>query len=276
MLKVLNKQYLENKHTFNAGMIAVDKQGNYSYFMDENTDHVKMIYRSSPSQYGKSALYEIKLTPTFDQIPSEKGHKISEECREDPRLWTYNNNLYCSYTYYDGKIGKVKFASVNNHRLGPDVSIDLNTKGGWEKNWTFFDNGGKLACFYKTNPFEMYEVDMNTHTTKLIASHNWNPPKNVILRGGSIPVRIGDELYFFTHSRSYDVYVVVTDAITYKPLRVSAVPLIPKNGKKIFFPCNVLYSPQYQKFHISMGIDDLEVGVYTINKYVVDADLQAC
>lgn len=116
---------------------------------------------------------------------------------EDPRLFVYNDNLYLSYT--DG--WQMALAKINTEVLQAEESFYLEKpdKKLTEKNWTFFEHEQKLYCIYDLSKQEIFEVNDRQWTPvyKTPFEHEW---KYGTIRGGTNPVRFGDNYLTFFHS----------------------------------------------------------------------------
>jgi hypothetical protein len=69
------------------------------------------------------------------------------------------------------------------------------------------------------------------------------------------------------------MYCITFNRHNFDVLSVSECPLIPNRGHKkdIHFPCGVVYDPVKEMFYVSLGIDDINLGIFTIDKTSLDA-----
>lgn len=135
---------------------------------------------------------------------------FAKEEHEDARVLVRNGNLiltYCNFiqgrTFAHQCIG----ALTPDFRLNLPVHIEYGDNGsklilnkGHEKNWVWFEHGGLLHFVYRTNPHVVCKTrngavieEFKTEAPKL----NWTFGE---LRGGTSPVKVGDEFVSFFHS----------------------------------------------------------------------------
>ncbi len=136
-------------------------------------------------------------------------------CWEDPRLFYFQERLFCSFTYWVPSLGSNRTA-VGVCELGPNLEVkgarypcygfnhNACTGGfakGQEKNWVFFEDGGCMFFIYDTVPFEVvaYDYDSDTidWTMRTYPRSEWLWGK---IRGGTPPLRLGDAYFSFFHS----------------------------------------------------------------------------
>lgn len=197
---------------------------------------------------------------------------------EDPRLFIYKEELYCSYTKLrcrhncfqgqglcrlDDKYKVIKtwnidygenkscsptniYALIKNH-VTRFLLKDFTVR---EKNWVFFQNGDKLSAIYK--PHEIIEIDLKTSKGKLISRANvgWEYGE---IRGGAPPVFHNGEYYNFFHS-SYmenDICIFAAGCYTFKDAEITKIsssnildlPAENAEGRKlkVVFPCGAIF-----------------------------------
>jgi predicted GH43/DUF377 family glycosyl hydrolase len=180
---------------------------------------------------------------------------------EDPRLFVYQDDLYCSYTVgsLSLQLKKQPFASVGVCKLdknlkvidnwwfpyGNNLSIDgsplypnVERLRGFEKNWTLFEHDSKLLGIYCIDPHQVLEFNVKDNSAKLISDTrsalNWNYG---IPRGGTPPIRIDDMYFTFFHSSyryrnpqifPHPVYVMGAYGFeTTEPYRIRKISKIP-------------------------------------------------
>lgn len=89
---------------------------------------------------------------------------------------------------------------IYHPKIGKNGS-SLFSNTGHEKNWLWFWHDGKAHCVYWTTPHVVYEVDFYHGPTK---KHETFPEGLLWMhgepRGGTPPVRVGDEYWTFFHS----------------------------------------------------------------------------
>lgn len=196
---------------------------------------------------------------------------------EDPRLFTYKDELYLSYT--DGyQMGQAKI-DPQTLQATESFYIDLPRVGRTEKNWTFFEHDGNLYSVYDIASHTIFKMN-GPHYEKVYSTpfeHSWQWGE---LRGGTSPMLIGDRYLSFFHSaspithknaqgRCYYMGAYTFEAKPpFRVLSISKEPImsgelcddsIPRLSNKIFvvFPCGVL--KLQDSYLVSYGWNDFQV-----------------
>jgi len=185
-----------NLYNFNATVVCLE---NGRYTTIRNTGEPVYAVRSSQTKFTKS---DIEL-----YLPN--GRKIIQSptiCREDMRLFVFQNQLYGSYTRIDPYISGVK--TQNTLSIGRfDESYDIveeyvlpyggNLNNGPEKNWTFWESPyGLLHCVYSFTPFCMLEFPSFSESPTNITMDCTLPD---LIRGGAPGVVYDEKVWCFTH-----------------------------------------------------------------------------
>lgn len=211
---------------------------------------------------------------------------------EDPRLFIFNNKLYLSYT--DGY--QMAQAEINSETLQAKESfyIDKPHKNRTEKNWTFFESENKLLSVYSINPHTIFEIDGNKFTEKYNErfTHAWHYGE---LRGGTTPIKYGDNYISFFHSsldikykgmpgKQYFMGAYIFDGkAPYKPIYITNKPFvegeltddsIPRLSNRIFvvFPSGVI--KKEKSFFVSFGYNDMECRYVEITEMMLKENLK--
>lgn len=151
---------------------------------------------------------------------------------------------------------------------------------GNEKNWAWFEHAGRLCFVYQHHPHVVVETDgprvITHHSTE--HSGKWNRGE---IRGGTNPVRIGDEYLAFYHSsmpwktipkygerRRYFMGAYTFEAkapfkvtrITREPLLTGSEfdPVIP-GSPAVVFPCGLVIEPS-GSLYCTYGVNDCALG----------------
>jgi hypothetical protein len=158
-----------------------------------------------------------------------------------------------------------------------------------EKNWVFFSCDGGLFCVYYPLPHVVYEVELSNGPPKLgerWEAENWRTAglmENA--RGGSPPVRVGDEFYHFYHTQhrhgrgvAYQVGLYTFSAAPpWNLKRIIKGPLlsmVPSNQEMdCIFPMGSFLHKE--KWHLSCGVQDRETVAITLNYHDVERILTA-
>lgn len=151
----------------------------------------------------------------------------------------------------------------------------LNALKVKQKNWTFFvHHDSRVLLLYSLMPtFEIYDLEEN-----LIISEEWRHPlaRELEIRGGAPPIRVGSEYWVFAHSKGYRIFVYTFCAETLRPRRVSSRPLLlhGNNSRKIHFPCGAVLDHR-DKIVVSCGVNDhmsalLHTSVKEVNSMLIE------
>lgn len=299
-LTVFNKDTLVGTCCFNGSLFVkyLDESGSvrYSHHIPECPYEVFCIYRSTPSLrdcfQSTIRMTRVCLETTVG-FPETNKHLFNTSPREDPRVAAMNDKLIMSYSHVvdnrDRKNLHIRIkAEIYDDEIGLDksrqtVDFQLNNSSRTQKNWTFFEESGCVHILYNIMPFQVFLWDVDANLTDLTNSHvplihrAWSHPTkpDLKLRGGTQPIRIGNLYYVFVHSIDYELYCVTFNAHNFDVLSVTKGPLIPNRGNKkdIHFPCGVLYDPVKEMFHVSLGIDDVKLGLFQIDKSLLDDNM---
>ncbi|HEY1379239.1 MAG TPA: hypothetical protein VGF55_20720 [Gemmataceae bacterium] len=136
-------------------------------------------------------------------------HPEADTAREDPRLFHYRGQPHISFTGLK-RVGRAPTQNQLYARLSADgmqveevFAPHYPARQRWEKNWSFFDHDGELFAVYSFAPCRILIIDGNATTLAYEAptASLWRGGE---IRGGAAPVRVGDELWCFTHDRIAD------------------------------------------------------------------------
>lgn len=216
------------------------------------------------------------------QIPFQS----QREQFEDPRTFYMNGETWLSCCNF------VWALQTNPHQVL--VRVDDNWKGlqrfdvthgknggnvftntGWEKNWLWFWHDGRPHFIYMTYPHTVVEVD----PVSFLAGRSWVTSKIGHWpygqpRGGSPPVRIGDEYWSFFHSavdahswgcRRYFMGAYVFDAKPpFEVKRITQNPILTGSSMDrwshpkpmVVFPCGAVL--REEKWLVTLGVNDLD------------------
>ncbi len=223
-------------------------------------------------------------------IEYEKMHP--EESWEDPRIIEVNGTTILSVATW---IPGVRPIHVNQRVAMLDEKDNVvqqwspvygkngrnpHWSSGNEKNWAWFEHDGQLHFVYQNNPHIVVETDgprIVTHNETQFKSHwRWGE-----MRGGTNPVRIGDEYLAFFHSsmpwktipkygerRRYFMGAYAFEAkAPFKVTRVSKEPLLIGSefdptipgSPAVVFPCGLVMEPK-GSLYCTYGINDCAAG----------------
>jgi hypothetical protein len=301
-LHIINSNTLKGNCCFNGSLFVKYRNNDnieiFSHIIPENNYkniEIFCVYRSTPS---KSQNFQSTIHITQINIESYEGKLdtnieiFTNSLNEDPRVLCLKECLFVSYsriinptiTKYLQLLIKIEGSFYNNNFEKNNIIVNfdqLNNKNFKQKNWTFFEQNGFTYIVYSVMPFEIYlwnPVDKLAEKTNIVPliSRFWKHPKflGIIFRGGCPPIKIDNLFYVFVHSTDYKMFCFTFDCITFDILNVTIKELIINRGNKldIHFPCGVIYDEKNKLFHISLGIDDIKLGIFSI--YKTELDLQ--
>jgi hypothetical protein len=241
-VNVIEKTPICLQHTFNGTLIAHCKDKNtYSHVIDDiSTCKLINIYRNSstPAPPCNTSVKEITTAGKIAD-PTSTKHIYINEYKEDPRVFTFKDQLYISYNkvHLDTK-GYVTDVKVFYSRLNKDLTPDPEEltfpipTNLWEKNWLFFEYNNELCMIYSIYPLRIYNSigrvikDMDwihpydkavqaDNITRRFLNKNISDLKQFTkasslfykqgftfdIRGGAPPVYLEGMYYLFAHSR---------------------------------------------------------------------------
>lgn len=200
---------------------------------------------------------------------------------EDGRLFRHDGDVYVAYT--EGHYETRPFLAVQglarlNAFFGVDRLLPIAYGGNGrssEKNWQFFSHDGALHFVYSIEPHVVVRLDwpkiIAEYATSSIGHWPWG-----VMRGGTPPLRLGDEYISFFHSfRSHRLRQRRYTMSAYKfeaapPFRITGItepllsasendPTLPHPGHPdwkplVIFPCAAW--PEGKEIVVSAGVND--------------------
>ena len=223
-----------------------------------------------------------------------KNRNYKDQHWEDPRIVRINNSLvlsYCTFQIYRGGTysGAHQQVAFLNDGMQPIETWDpiyggnggsILMQSGNEKNWMWFAHDGSLHFVYMVHPHTVVETDgvriVHQHRTDF--SSVW---KYGELRGGTNPVRIGDEYLAFFHSsvpwkhvpkygerRRYFMGAYTFEAqAPFRVKRMTPTPLLTGSefdpqipgSPAVVFPCGLVIEPS-GTLYCTYGVNDCASG----------------
>lgn len=192
----------------------------YNPALTEIDGDLWMCYRMHKAD-GFSDNVMVKLDKAFQPIPETNKvidiPKIyDDQDFEDPRLWWFEGKLHLSYTMWRRTLqqnGKwLYMPRIESCTLDKDFNVTEtqeyswggNRQGQMQKNWTFFEHDGQLHWTYFYDPHQVVKIEDGME--KLAGNHKGMEWQWGVIRGGTPPVRVGNEYWAFTHSRQGNIF----------------------------------------------------------------------
>ena len=231
---------------------------------------------------------EDKKIMVSQQIKFPKRYK--DEHFEDPRAIYVDDRVFISASTFH-RVGKTTWVMV--HQILSQMTHDWTATGvidpvyggnggspmmqtGNEKNWLWFHHNGRFHMVYSNQPHDVVEFDERWKPVKSHKTRFGNPLwKHGEIRGGTPPVRVGDEYFSFFHSslpwigrkRRYHMGAYAFEA--HPPFRITRMSTMPiLSGSKddpwhdglplVVFPCGAIL--RNGTWTVTMGINDCESG----------------
>lgn len=239
--------------------------------------------------YGVNSLMAFKLDenhlPQYGipiEVPQSRGQHF-----EDPRVCEHDGRYFlsaCNFIIHPDRTW------TGAHQVLLEVSEEWrvlrrfdpiygnNGKGvrhnkGDEKNWLWFWHGGELHMIYQTRPHIVTRWDNTCCVAEEFVTYEGSPNWTMgHPRGGTAPVRVGDQYFCFFHSstpwthlqRRYHVGAYSFDAAPpFRIRQMTAKPILSgsqsdpwaKGKPLVVFPCAALFDGN--EWVVSMGVNDL-------------------
>jgi len=218
------------------------------------------------------------------ELNYNKSHDSDYEGLEDIRIAVnnkneiiYNANRGLSYHNIVVETGKIDLAkeSTENDRI-----LNIENQTTVEKNWVLLpqsdEDETQKAIYHWYPTIKIGDIDNNSFmTTKEIPV----PASFKLLRGSTNGVRIGDEIWFFCHSVSYEdrryYYhsIVVLHASTYQLKKYT--PFFTFEGEKVEYTLGFVYMKENDTLLIGYSINDSISKYMSISKSYLD-DMFIC
>jgi predicted GH43/DUF377 family glycosyl hydrolase len=247
--------------------------------------------------FGRNTLMAFRLKNNKVDGPGVKVailSKVPDEHFEDPRVIYYEGATFVSCVNFvwnrrkwsiphqiicevDDNWKTIKRYDV---AYGKNGDHPLRNKG-WEKNWLWFFHDDKPHLIYMTKPHSVirfdwsFKVEQEFHT--MPSSLNWQFGQ---MRGGTPPVRIGDEYWSFFHSslewadqssRRYHMGAYAFEAKPpFKITRYTQMPILSGSSEDkwqhpkpvCIFPCGARLDKD--NWTVTFGVNDLNCGIIEI------------
>lgn len=269
-LTILEDNKLPYGNSFNASLIVKHPNGLYGNVLTQTQDRLGTIFNN------------LTFTRKFYCELDYDTYKIGKECSwmkvhlllHDGRMFAVDGKLYISFTFMDDNyVQKQSIYDVKNDKIYLPRFNYNNGIYNKEKNWQFFQMDGDLYMIYYVKPFRVYKISKKTfEVIQEVQNLPWKFPMS--LRGSAPPVFVGDKFYMVVHSTDYKMYVLTFDKY-FRILKVTSKPLCDGHDGtctyNIYFPCGMIYNQMDDTFLISMGINDVKIGLMKFTKSELDS-----
>jgi len=258
---------------FNAGIV-------------QYRDRTILVTRKMCGSYMRDAKNEIWFWDLVNNVPTN-GRKVifgtiyGAEEHEDARAIIFKGDVLLSCcNFMQGKTFAHQIIARVNNQYQAKVPIhpaygkngrNIMSNTGHEKNWLWFDHGGELHCIYLSWPHTIFKMIGATITEEFVTHPNIGHPNYGEVRGGTPPVRVGDEYFSFFHSsmpfregkRRYFMGAYAFEAKPpFKMTRITMKPLLcgswcdPRREgfPLVVFPCGALFNGT--DWHVVGGCND--------------------
>lgn len=227
------------------------------------------------------------LCPTIGH-PVKQENRYLDEHFEDPRAIYHEGKTYvscCDFLIVNGQwtgahqiISRCNMNWRSEKRFDPVYGNNRETTGanlGHEKNWIWFFHNGRPHLLYQAEPHRVVRFNHDfVKQEEYETGTQWLRWPYGEIRGGTPPIRIGDEYWTFFHSslktnnkywRRYFMGAYSFEAkppfaitsITEKPLLIGSKD-DPWNLRKplVVFPCGSMLRDGY--WTVTLGVNDLK------------------
>lgn len=261
---------------FNCGLV---RDGNNALWLLAR----KWDRSNSPAWHSSMNAYKLddNLNPVV-HVELQSHKRDYSEQHEDPRVIWHNGQFwvsYCSWTRSGPYSAKQVFASFDSswtfqRTIRPQYGKNLLTDTGIEKNWIWFNHDGAWYFVYQFYPHIVVRMgnEMPVNEFKTDQKPKWDYGE---IRGGTPPVRVGDEYISFFHSslpwknrqkRYYAGAYAFEAKAPFRITRMTSEPLLAGSdkdsrtlgGPPVIFPCGALL--EKDKWLVSFGVNDETCG----------------
>src|SRR5258706_1031544 len=233
------------------------------------------------------------LAPTGNTQLLDLEHHFARSGQDDPRLFVFDGRLHVSFTgvheleVEDTTTSHMLYAELDDSFAARQVfMLDYRYRADWEKNWTFFECDGVRYIVYSVRPHRVLAVTGGV----AVAAHEmpWSTPwQGGVHRGGSSPVRVGDEFYCFFHGVCYVDGVRTHTAGVYTfeakpPFRVTRCtrwPILipdpatrPPGKENVVYPCGAFLDGE--RWILSCGVHDSWIEISQFDAADIDKRLE--
>jgi predicted GH43/DUF377 family glycosyl hydrolase len=281
--KIMDSQYLfdpTNTHC-NPGLLRIKDH----WLMPHRVGfwHNKLGLTIWDNDFERGFPMEIKTA----KLPSKYGP-------EDPRIFRVGNQIYLAYCWRNsannGNRINLGVLDPGRLKLSNEVTLDYPGSRQDEKNWTFFDDKGKMKFINQFQPTTMLQdIAGNVGKYKeVIPGVKWHD----CTISGSTPAILKDgEYYSVFHAvhqekknsiRNYWAGMVTFKLNPFQLLRISKVPMLKPPDRKPFgekfptshhvvFPCGLQHYEE--KWYVSYGLHDIKCVISAYSQAEIDNHL---
>jgi hypothetical protein len=263
---------------YNAGLVVKTKDG-YSYAIQGEDDKVLMCFRNNiiPGYMLYSKTYMCELDVGCNRIKTRPEVIVSDRAYEDGRLFSLGGDLYTSISKQVGNhVQKQDVIRLRDGRISRSALNNVRGVMNTEKNWQFFEQGGKCYVIYSVMPFRIYELDRDNFDVRgVVVSRDWSKD-GLKFRCSAPPVYVDGKYYMLVHSIYYRTYMI-TFTMDFRLISCTrdAICEAEECGYYVYFPCGLLYDRRSKEFIISMGVNNRMIAVQRVSKGEIDDDMES-
>lgn len=272
-----------------SGMIRFPDEGDRVQYFNPSVirgeDNRLILAARRTTVIGDSGINHIILWDLSDDMAVSNPRRLNfegaqpEEHHEDPRLFAHDGKVWitcCNFIL--GSYAHQVFGQVSDNLNVRRIHLEFGGNGrsiaenaGHEKNWTFFTHERGLFLIYTMNPHLLVRVNNADPMEKYTTSQRNLLWRYGPVRGGTCPVRVGDEYFAFFHSsipwmlrrrRYFMGFYAFEKDPPFQITRMSGAPLLSGSSKDpmktdsplVVFPCGADYFNG--QWTVTMGIND--------------------
>lgn len=240
-------------------------------------------YLFSRKGWTGSNLYVTELGKDFECLEGVSfprllplSHDSSRGGREDPRFFSSRGMPFVSFIGVQLVGGRTKTSQLyaqldDEFRVVKVIDPELEGRKFQEKNWAFFEHGGKLHSVYSVSPHAVLRHEgKDSERAERVSEVDWFPPwtGKGHMRGGASPVLVGGEYWHFFHGvnwrhaghKEYTCGLYTFDAKPpFAPRRgpvlvIDTPPDRPNWPASVAFPCGAVFRGDH--WLVSYGRND--------------------
>ena len=244
----------------------MQKNGRYSLIVD-SLENIELLnfYRHSEDPLSHTTI-AVKLINKNGKFLGY--HRDIVGGCEDGRVFVFQDRLFMAVSVlYRGKPGEsTHVTKIGVYEMDPFYNIigfrypqfgnNVPSSTVWEKNWSYFEHQGELLFIYSIHPFVIGKED-----NIIMYKQEWNWITDEHIRGGTLPILVGDYYYIFAHTKNhhdghYRIVIMMMDK-NFKLVKRSD-KLKTLSQYLVVFPVGCIFVQNEKKFYLCIGVNDRE------------------